>query len=164
MTASAGCGLVVPSESETRVYKKWSGGVRRATTLCIMSTGGDEMFWHWVSGTRCQFGGDNLGVAVEEQNRVMTRLAIFEMGVRYGGRRRNGKCNFWMKICNGMLTFLLIYYATQMRGEVQFRSVESRSHHAWTLGVVGCVMLCNCSFPLQSLKTTTYQQIIGVSR
>ena len=94
VTASAGCGLVVPSESETRVYKKWSGGVRRATTLCIMSTGGDEMFWHWVSGTRCQFGGDNLGVAVEEQNRVMTRLAIFEMGVRYGGRRRNGKCNF----------------------------------------------------------------------
>ena len=33
-----------------------------------MSSGGDELFWHWVSDTRCQFGGDNLGVAVEEQN------------------------------------------------------------------------------------------------
>ena len=42
-------------------------GVRRATT-CIMSAGGDELFWHWVSDMRCQFGGDNLGVAVEEQN------------------------------------------------------------------------------------------------
>ena len=49
VTVSAGCGLVVPSESETRVYKKWSGGMRRATTLCIMSAGGDELFWHWVS-------------------------------------------------------------------------------------------------------------------
>ena len=39
MTASAGCGLVVPSEFETRVYKKWSGGVRRATTFCRMSAG-----------------------------------------------------------------------------------------------------------------------------
>ena len=84
VTASAGCGLVVPSELETRVYKKWSGGMRRATTLCIMSAGGDELFWHWVSypprrsraceasgysgDTRCQFGGDDLGVAVEEQN------------------------------------------------------------------------------------------------
>ena len=28
----------------------------------------DELFWRWVSGTRCQFGGDNLGVVVEEQN------------------------------------------------------------------------------------------------
>ena len=68
MTASAGGGLVVPSESETRVYKKWSDGVRRATTFCRMSAGGDELFWHWVSDTRCQFGGDDLGVAVEEQN------------------------------------------------------------------------------------------------
>ena len=30
--------------------------------------GGDVLFWHWVSGTRCQFGGDNLGLAVEEQD------------------------------------------------------------------------------------------------
>ena len=37
-------------------------------TFCGMSAGGDELFWHWVSDTRCQFGGDNLGVAVEEQN------------------------------------------------------------------------------------------------
>ena len=39
-----------------------------APTLCRMSAGGDELFWHWVSDTRCQFGGDNLGVAVEEQD------------------------------------------------------------------------------------------------
>ena len=43
-------------------------GVRRLTTFCIMSVGGDELFWHWVSDMRCQFGGDNLGVAVEEQD------------------------------------------------------------------------------------------------
>ena len=29
---------------------------------------GSGLFWHWVSGTRCQFGGDKLGVTVEEQN------------------------------------------------------------------------------------------------
>ena len=33
-----------------------------------MSAGGDELFWHWVSDARCQFVGDHLGVAVEEQN------------------------------------------------------------------------------------------------
>ena len=38
------------------------------TRLCRMSTGGDELFWHWVSDTRCQFGGDDIGVAVEGQN------------------------------------------------------------------------------------------------
>ena len=38
-------------ESETRVYKKWSDGVRRATTFCRMSAGGDELFWREVSGT-----------------------------------------------------------------------------------------------------------------
>ena len=59
VTASAGCGLVVPSESETRVYKKWSGGVRRATTLCRMSAGGAELFWHCVS----------LGVSLDASNR-----------------------------------------------------------------------------------------------
>ena len=68
VTASAGCGLVVPSESETRVYKKWSGEVRRVTTLCIMLAGEDELVWRAVSDTSCQFGGDNLGVAVEGQN------------------------------------------------------------------------------------------------
>ena len=68
VTASAGCGLVVPSELETRVYKKWSDGVRRATTFCRMSAGGDELFWRAVSDTSRQFGGDNLGVAVEGQN------------------------------------------------------------------------------------------------
>ena len=31
--------IAVGRESETRVYKKWSGGVRRATTLCRMSAG-----------------------------------------------------------------------------------------------------------------------------
>ena len=39
VTASVGSGLFVLSESETRVYKKWSGGARRATTLCRMSAG-----------------------------------------------------------------------------------------------------------------------------
>ena len=29
---------------------------------------GTGLFWHRVSDTRCQFGGDNLGVAVEGQN------------------------------------------------------------------------------------------------
>ena len=59
-------------------------GVRRLTTFCGMSAGGDGLFWHWVSypprrsraceaigysgDTRCQFGGDNLGVAAEGQN------------------------------------------------------------------------------------------------
>ena len=38
------------------------------TTFCGMSAGGDELFWHWVSDTARQVGGDNLGVAVEEQN------------------------------------------------------------------------------------------------
>ena len=38
------------------------------TTFCRISAGGDEMLWNRVSDTRCQFGGDNLGVAVEEQN------------------------------------------------------------------------------------------------
>ena len=33
VTTSAGRGLVVPSESETRVYKKWSDGVRRAYNI-----------------------------------------------------------------------------------------------------------------------------------
>ena len=42
-TASAG---FILSELETRVYKKWSGGARRATTFCRMSSGGDELFWH----------------------------------------------------------------------------------------------------------------------
>ena len=55
-------------DAETRVYKKWSGGVRRATTLCIMSAGGDELFWRAVSDTSRQFGGDDLGVAVEERS------------------------------------------------------------------------------------------------
>ena len=55
-------------DAETRVYKKWSGGVRRATTLCRMSAGGDELFWRWVSDTSRQFGGEDLGVAVEERN------------------------------------------------------------------------------------------------
>ena len=33
-----------------------------------MSAGGDELFWRAVSDTSRQFGGDDLGVAVEEQN------------------------------------------------------------------------------------------------
>ena len=33
-----------------------------------MSAGGDELFWRAVSDTSRQFGGDNLGVAVEEQD------------------------------------------------------------------------------------------------
>ena len=32
------------------------------------NVGWDELFWRWVSDMRCQFGGDNLGVAVEEQD------------------------------------------------------------------------------------------------
>ena len=28
----------------------------------------DELVWRWVSDTRCQFGGEDLGVAVERQN------------------------------------------------------------------------------------------------
>ena len=43
-------------------------GVRRATTFCGMSAGGDGLFWHWVSDMRCQFGGDKLGMAVEGQD------------------------------------------------------------------------------------------------
>ena len=39
-----------------------------APTFCRMSAGGDELFWHWVLDMRCQFGGDNLGVAVEGRN------------------------------------------------------------------------------------------------
>ena len=42
-------------------------GVRRLTTFRGMSAGGDELFWRVVADPRCQFGGDNLGVAVEEQ-------------------------------------------------------------------------------------------------
>ena len=97
VTASAGRGLVVPefSESETRVYKKWSGGVRRATTLCIMSTGGDEMFWRWVSGARCQFGGDNLGVAVEEQNGQRTGANPRLDGKRAAGEMCRGQMRGW---------------------------------------------------------------------
>ena len=33
-----------------------------------MSAGGDELVWRAVSDMRCQFGGDNLGVAVEERD------------------------------------------------------------------------------------------------
>ena len=87
MTASAVSGLVVPSELETRVYKKWSGGVRRATTFCRMSAGGDELVWRAVSDTSRQIGGDNLGVAVEEQNGQRTGVAPEPpIGWQAGGR------------------------------------------------------------------------------
>ena len=33
-----------------------------------MAAGGDELVWRAVSDTARQFGGDNLGVAFEEQN------------------------------------------------------------------------------------------------
>ena len=63
------------------------GAVGFATTLCRMSAGGDELFWHWVSDTRCQFGGDNLGVAVEEQNGQRTGDAPEPpIGWQAGGR------------------------------------------------------------------------------
>ena len=29
---------------------------------------GSGLFWRWVADTRCQFGGGDLGVAVEEQD------------------------------------------------------------------------------------------------
>lgn len=32
------------------------GVVGFAPTFCIISAGGDELFWHWVPGTRCQNG------------------------------------------------------------------------------------------------------------
>ena len=39
-----------------------------ATTFCIMLAGGDELLWRWVSGTRCEYGWDHLGMATEEKN------------------------------------------------------------------------------------------------
>ena len=68
-TASAGSGLWnrLRNDDISR-YVVGRDGARWDTTFCRMSAGRDELFWHWVSDTRCQFGGDNLGVAVEEQN------------------------------------------------------------------------------------------------
>ena len=44
------------------------GAAGFAPTFCIISAGGDELFWREVFDTSRQFGGDNLGVVVEEQN------------------------------------------------------------------------------------------------
>ena len=68
VAASAGAGWLCLLDAETRVYEKWSDGVRQTTTFCRMSAGGDELVWRAVSDTSRQFGGDNLGVAVEGQN------------------------------------------------------------------------------------------------
>lgn len=32
------------------------GAVGFVTTFCIISAGGDELSWHWVSDLQCQFG------------------------------------------------------------------------------------------------------------
>ena len=32
------------------------GAAGFVTTFCRISAGGDELFWHWGSSTRCQFG------------------------------------------------------------------------------------------------------------
>ena len=66
------------SDHCARILRRWKADDSRS------AAGGDELFWHWVSypprrsraceasgysgDMRCQFGGDNLGVAVERQN------------------------------------------------------------------------------------------------
>ena len=65
VTASAGSGFQDTSRNVLKVRK---GFLAAATTFCRMSAGGDELVWRAVSDTARQAGGDNLGVAVEEQN------------------------------------------------------------------------------------------------
>ena len=57
----------------------------------------DELFWHWVSDTRCQFGGGDFGMAVEEQDGQRTGDAPEPRldGKRAAGEMRRGRRRGW---------------------------------------------------------------------
>ena len=92
VTASAGSGLWNRLRNDD--ISRYAVGRERGAAVDDTSrnVGWDELFWHWVSDTRCQFGGDNLGLAVEEQNGEMTTTGECPRTPDWAASGRQVKC------------------------------------------------------------------------
>jgi len=90
VTASALSGFQDTSRNCLKEWDEMAGGELRHFAECRW--GG--VFWHWVSDTRCQFGGDNLGAVVEEQNGGCPRTHDWMVsGRQQGAAIPNRICN-----------------------------------------------------------------------